>query len=143
MLLSNPPWGLSYLAWVALVPLLVSIHGRRPLECLLTGWFTGILFFMGYFYWLTYPEGVTAYDYLLLGLYMGLFVGLFALGAGWGMRRGIFVVMFAPLVWVSFEYLRASVGFLGLPLAQLGHSQFRSLWVIQVADVTGVYGVSF
>ncbi len=143
LLLSNPPWGLSYLAWVALVPLLVSIHGRRPLECLLTGWFTGILFFMGYFYWLTYPEGVTAYDYLLLGLYMGLFVGLFALGAGWGMRRGIFVVMFAPLVWVSFEYLRASVGFLGLPLAQLGHSQFRSLWVIQVADVTGVYGVSF
>ena len=143
LLLSYPPWDLSYLAWVALVPLLLAIQGRRPVESLLPGWFTGLLFFMGYFYWLSYPEGVTGFDYLLLGIYMGLYVGLFALVTAWGLGRGISLALIAPLAWVALDYLRANAGFLGLPLAQLGHSQSQNLWVIQIADITGVYGVSF
>jgi apolipoprotein N-acyltransferase len=44
---------------------------------------------------------------------------------------------------VTVEYLRAHSGFLGVPWALLGHSQYRNLPLIQMASLTGVYGVSF
>ena len=49
----------------------------------------------------------------------------------------------APVLWVSLEYLRSHTGFLALPWALLGQSQYRSLPVIQITALTGVYGLSF
>jgi apolipoprotein N-acyltransferase len=48
----------------------------------------------------------------------------------------------APLLWVSLEYVR-SLGFLGFPWNSLGYSQYRQISVIQMAEFTGVFGVSF
>ena len=48
----------------------------------------------------------------------------------------------APAVWVTLELARTHL-FSGFPWALLGYSQYRSLPVIQVADLTGVYGISF
>ncbi|MCP4716428.1 MAG: apolipoprotein N-acyltransferase, partial [Deltaproteobacteria bacterium] len=45
-------------------------------------------------------------------------------------------------IWVAVEYLRANL-FTGIPWAQLGHSQYRWTGLIQVCDITGVYGISF
>jgi apolipoprotein N-acyltransferase len=47
-----------------------------------------------------------------------------------------------PIVWVAAEYARAHV-ISGFPWFFLAHSQYRLTWLIQVADVTGQYGVSF
>jgi apolipoprotein N-acyltransferase len=53
---------------------------------------------------------------------------------------------FAPLViagiWVSLEYVRA-VFITGFPWCLLGYSQFNHPLLIQIADITGVYGISF
>src|SRR5439155_1510599 len=57
-------------------------------------------------------------------------------GAGWA--RG-------PLgawLWVVMEWLRSTLG-TGMPWELLGHTQFRHLTVIQIADLGGVYAVSF
>ena len=48
----------------------------------------------------------------------------------------------APLIWVVLEYIRTFI-FTGFPWALLGHSQFLRLNLIQIADLFGVYGVSF
>ena len=45
-------------------------------------------------------------------------------------------------LWVASEFLRATL-FTGMPWELLGHTQFRSLWLVQVADLGGVYAVSF
>ncbi|MCX7591335.1 MAG: apolipoprotein N-acyltransferase, partial [Kiritimatiellae bacterium] len=57
-----------------------------------------------------------------------------------GLRDLGYVVVF-PLVWVGFEYLRASL-FTGFPWNALGISQYANLPVIQVAEWGGVYAVS-
>ena len=50
--------------------------------------------------------------------------------------------LFAPPLWVALEYVR---GFLlsGFPWELLGYSQYRVFSLVQISDITGVYGVSF
>jgi apolipoprotein N-acyltransferase len=52
------------------------------------------------------------------------------------------MVIVAPFLWVSLEYVR-SFFLTGFPWATLGYSQYLNLPFIQVADITGVYGISF
>ena len=51
-------------------------------------------------------------------------------------------LMTLALGWVALEYLRSHL-LSGFPWAPLGVSQWRQLPLIQLASVTGVYGVSF
>jgi apolipoprotein N-acyltransferase len=57
-------------------------------------------------------------------------------------REPAAVSLAAPCLWVALEFTRGH--FLsGLPWMLLGYSQYQWLPVIQIADITGVYGVSF
>jgi apolipoprotein N-acyltransferase len=56
-------------------------------------------------------------------------------------RRGRDVVWLAPALWVTLEWLRGWF-FIGFPWGMLGYSQYRFHDLVQVAEVTGVYGVS-
>jgi len=58
----------------------------------------------------------------------------------WAMRAGLLVALSAA--WVALEFARFRL-FSGFPWAPLGMSQWRQLPLIQIASVTGVYGVSF
>jgi apolipoprotein N-acyltransferase len=74
-----------------------------------------------------------------LALYWATFCALLSrisLGSG-----GLFVVVSASL-WVSLELLRTYL-FTGFPWNLLGYSQWRNVPLIQLAAITGVYGVSF
>jgi len=44
--------------------------------------------------------------------------------------------------WVVLEFLRTYV-FTGFPWSSIGYSQYQFLSIIQIADITGIYGVSF
>jgi apolipoprotein N-acyltransferase len=48
----------------------------------------------------------------------------------------------APVFWVVLEYIR-TYALTGFPWSLIGYSQYKFLSIIQVADITGVYGVSF
>jgi apolipoprotein N-acyltransferase len=50
--------------------------------------------------------------------------------------------LLAPPLWVSLEYIRGFL-FSGFPWELLGYSQYLTLPLVQIADITGVYGVSF
>ena len=58
------------------------------------------------------------------------------------MKSALRMMCIAPLLWTSLEYIR-SLGFLGFPWNSLGYSQYKFLPVIQIAEFTGVFGVSF
>lgn len=47
-----------------------------------------------------------------------------------------------PFVWVAFEYMHASSQ-VGFPWLTLGNTQTYDLAIIQIASITGVYGISF
>jgi len=142
-------WGI--LAWIALLPLHRVLIGVTTGQAFRRGWLAGFFAFTGTMYWVVVamhlyghvPLPISIALMFLLTVYLGLFVGLYAWGFVWMEQRWANVAwILAPCLWVSLEFLR-TYAFSGLPWGLLGYSQFQWLPIIQIADITSVYGVSF
>jgi apolipoprotein N-acyltransferase len=151
LILSFPNFEFSFLAWIALAPLMFVVARRpAPLRAFILGWAAGTVFFYGSCYWLTYSMihygGLPApLAYLLLlpaTLVVGIFPGLFALLLAVVVKRwGYFAVFLAPLFWTALEWARLIVT--GQLWNALGYSQAYHRTLIQPANWGGVYAVSF
>lgn len=149
--LALPPFDQPALGWIALAPLLVAVHGTSAGSAFRLGLLYGYAFgwaatwpfaeaVVRYFD-LSLPLAVTAMGawYLII---VGVPFGAFAAGSASLLRtrpRG--AVLLIPALYVATELLRGR-GF-GQPWALLGYTQHTLVPVIQVASVTGVFGVSF
>ncbi len=149
--LSFPRFDLESLAWFALVPLFFALENQTALKSFGLGWLAGTVYFFGTVHWVTNTmirygklPAVLSYPIMLLFVvYLGLYVGIFAALFVFIRRETrIPAVLSAPALWTSLELLR-TYALSGFPWASMGYSQYLSLPVIQIADVTGVYGVSF
>jgi apolipoprotein N-acyltransferase len=140
LVLSFPNFNLEFLAWAAFVPLFFAMEGAGIKKAFFLAYVCGALFWLGAIYWLVH---VTSLGMLLLVLYLALYWGLFGLIVSWKgfQRRGLNIFLF-PALWVLLEYMR-SYFLTGFPWALLGYSQYQTLAIIQIADITGVWGVSF
>ncbi len=90
-------------------------------------------------------SGYTLLHHLLLDIYFGLYSGLMGVTIGFIARRlGAYsALLSAPFLWIIYEYLRSNAFFLALPWPLLAHTQYDHPQAIQLAAVTGTYGVSF
>lgn len=158
--LSFPGANLSWLAYIALVPLLLSLKARsetmNPGQAFYAGAGTGLIFFLTLLYWIV--NTVHQYGQLhvllavsilvLLCVYLCLYTGIFTLVIQWmyadrRFKKNIFLVPFsASFLWVGLEYVR-TYAFTGFSWGSLGYSQYKNPALIQIVDLTGVYGVSF
>ena len=140
--LSFPSFGMSLVAWVALVPLFRRACGLRPREAfmhfLIAGWaFYALLlqWMMTNVYW---AGGWAFLGYQGVCLIMALYWGL--LGAVWAWLRGRGKWGGGPagmaLLWVTMEFLQAHL-FTGFGWGSLAYSQGRNLPVMQWAAVGG------
>src|SRR5262245_7807137 len=144
-----PSLEIAPLAWIGLVPLLLAIRGRSPARAFGLGWITGTVFYLATCYWIVYTIGhytalsrpVAAGVLFLMASALGCYHGAFALGVSWFERRRLPAIWLAPALWVTLEWLRGWF-FIGFPWAALGYSQYRFHDLVQMAEVTGVYGVS-
>jgi apolipoprotein N-acyltransferase len=144
LVLSFPPLALGRFAWVALVPLLVALDGRRSWAAFGLAYLAGLVFITGSFLWIWQVPGYGLLHEALLGLYLAFYVAVW----GWAVatirrRTPLPTALVAPTVWVTLEYVRAHLGFLGLPWMLLGHTQYLSIPTMQIVSFTGVYGLSF
>ncbi len=140
LILSFPNYNLWFLAWFGFVPLFLAIQGKSKAKAFLLSYITGAIFWFGVVYWLIH---VTLPGLIILVLYLALYFGIFGL-----------IISACPLslvpchpflissLWVLLEYIRSHL-FTGFPWALLGYSQYLNLPVIQIADVAGVWGVSW
>ncbi len=151
LILSYPNFDLEFLAWFALVPLFYSLRDKSILAGFFLGYLTGFISFLGILYWIvvavhTYgnvPLILSILILLLLILYLSLFFGTFTMLFRLIQQRfGSRMIILTPFFWVGLEYLRSFL-LTGFPWADLGHSQYLNLPFIQIADITGVYGLSF
>lgn len=146
-----PPFRFEMLAWIALVPLLWVLEGKKPHEAFTLGLVSGLVSFGIIIWWVkismaTYgglPASLAWLITAVLALYLALYPALFAfcmvrIHAG----GSVLTFLLAAPLWVSLELLRAYF-MTGFPWALLGYSQYRHLHIIQIADLAGVYGVSF
>ncbi len=144
----RPDW--EGAAWCALVPLLFVVEGSTPRAAFGYGFLSGVVRFAGVLYWLVQtmalygnlPVSISTLIYLLLVITCGLFDAVFAMGVARLRKEGMNMVLFTPCLWVSLEWIR-SVFMTGFPWASLGYSQYLFHPLIQIADITGMYGVSF
>jgi len=151
LILSFPNVDLEFLVWVAFVPLFYAIEGKGLWSSFKYGFLTGFISFLGILYWIivaihnygNVPLIPSVLILLLLVGYLSLFIGAFTfLNRFIQIRLGLQTILLAPLLWGSLEYLR-SFFLTGFPWASLGYSQYMNLPLIQMADITGVYGLSF
>ena len=140
LILCFPAANLDILVWVALVPWLLALGKVKIKGALGLSYAVGFLFYGIACVWLRY---VTPLGWFLLSFYLAFFFAAAGVGA-WLLKRHTpraWVFIF-PLLWVALEYLRAWL-LTGFPWYFLGHTQYKRLALIQIADIFGVYGVSF
>lgn len=151
VVLCFPTTDFFFLAWVALVPFFLSLYNKSPREAFWAGIVFGMPYFFGTQYWIYYsinhygniPFIISIVIVLILCFYLSLYTGLFAVFFSLNFKASrLPVPLFAPSLWVALEFLRSYV-FTGFPWSSIGYSQYKFLGIIQIADITGIYGISF
>ncbi len=146
-----PKFNLEFLAWFALVPLLFAIYPGNARRAMKLGFVAGLVFYFITLSWVintlvNYGNIPTVVSWLILSLlvaYLSLYMGLFAyLVNRFGKGNPVNIFLLAPVTWTALEYLRSTHSIYGFSWQGLGYSQFQSLPVIQMASITGVYGIS-
>jgi apolipoprotein N-acyltransferase len=79
---------------------------------------------------------------LLLAAYLSLYTACFAMGVVFLRGKGIRIFLSAPLLWTVLEFLRSHL-LTGFPWENLAYSQYLYANVIQISDITGIYGITF
>lgn len=150
LILSQPPFNLGHIGWFCLIPLFLALNGKTLRQSFFLGFITGIVYFLGILYWL-FPIMVpaTIFGTSLLIIYLSLFFAVFCIffrivtpDQETKTFFPIRYIIFASALWVSLEYIR-TLGVLGFPWGLIAYSQWKNTTLIQIADITGVYGVSF
>ncbi len=140
-----PKFDLGFLAWFALVPLLIAIKDKSLKSSFGLCFFTGIFFYGGVFYWFKLVKHVSLIDFTSVVIYLSIcYFGFFGLSLNLIIKKTrIPSIVTAPVLWVTLEYGRSYAGFVAHPQMLMGHSQYFNLPIIQISSFTGVYGISF
>jgi apolipoprotein N-acyltransferase len=146
LILSFPNFNLEFLAWIGLVPLFFALENKSGAKAFWLAYLCAVIFYAGTTWWLIY---VTFAGLVILILYLSLYFAIFAFVLVKFRQKyrakkfgKILLFLLIPSLWVILEYLRNRL-FTGFGWAFLGYSQYQNLAMIQIADLTGVYGVSF
>jgi apolipoprotein N-acyltransferase len=149
-----PPYDWSAAAWVALTPLFLSLYQSQTWwAAACRGLLFGVFACAGVGYWiyvttaqyfsLSVPAAVllTSLNY---AYFAGLYTALAAVVINWLLQQPATMLraISVPAAWVGGELARTH-GVAGIPWELFGYTQYRHLELIQVADLTGAYGVSF
>ena len=149
-ILAFPNFNQAWAAWIALVPLSLISRRSSPRQAFLWGWLSGTLAYSGILCWIivTFRAAhlsifLACFCLLLLAGYLGLYWGVWT----WFLSRAhsgapLQFPLIGAAAWVALEYARTYL-FSGFPWALLADSQVKMLPLIQIASITGVYGVSF
>ena len=146
-----PPRWQGYSAWLAYAPLIWAGQGVSARRMgLLTG-LSGWVYFTATIFWVVvamveYGGVPSPLAVLVLGL-LALILGSFHAVAGFlaarmKERSGLALAWTFPIALTALELVRNYL-FTGFPWSNIAYSQSRFLTLIQIADLTGIYGLTF
>jgi len=142
------PFNIGFLAWVGFTPLFyIFIHGDSKSN-IINGYIFGLTYNLTAFYWIGSNSGasfITVISSLFAAvLYLSIywsFAGLIFSIIPTSQRRSIGNFLF-PFLIVTIEWFR-SLGPLGFPWANIALTQSEYIYILQVIEITGTYGISF
>jgi apolipoprotein N-acyltransferase len=150
LILSFPAFEFTFLAWVAIAPLLRAIAAGVALRrAFWLGWLEGVVFTFFAENWIAHSmvyfgSMLTVVAYAIAFLFasvLAVFPALFAASMSQLMRSfGWWTAAFAPIVWVATEWLRQLIT--GVTWNALGVSQVEHFAVAKLARFGGVYLIS-
>lgn len=124
----------------ALIPFFLLLENKQGRAAWRWGFIAGLciaVFTLSWIAWATFTGLIGVL--LVWPLYIALFAWLFSFLY---QRFSYYAYLIAPFLWTSIEYLQ-SLSELAFPWNHLGHTQSYYLPLIQYAEFTSVYGVSF
>ena len=148
LFLIHPRFNLSFLAPVAITPLLYALSREWiPKHRFLLGFVTGVTFWAGVNYWIQFVISVhgglgTAGGtvvWVLFCLAKGLYLGLFGAFAGVLLQKK-YAILAIPALWAGIERVPGPFFYTWLTLGNAGIDMAVPM---RLAPFTGVYGLSF
>ncbi len=148
-----PPYAWAAAGWLIPALVLVPCRGLPPWRAALAGVVFAMAMGVGVTGWAFHASleyfdfnraSAAAFVALVWLVYGGIPFGLLlAAYARWADRLPAAArAPFAAWAWVVMEVVRTTF-VTGMPWELLGHTQFRVLWLVQIADLGGVHAVSF
>ncbi len=147
--LAFPKIDMGWVAWIAMVPFLLAIRKADTRTGCLLGFVFGMAHNLGLIYWTAHtmhtyghlPTVQAVGVLVLFAICLSGYQALFGATLSWLRPGPLLLTVLAPAAWVVLEILRARL-FSGFPWALLGYTQYDHPWIIQMADLFGVYGIS-
>jgi len=145
-----PDPGVHYLAFAALCPLIISLETLTVRQSFLAGFAAGFVHFTTLIYWIVPTLStfgglhilLSVCALILLCLYLSLYPALFACALKKLAPSPAAMPLAGACIWTGLEFVRTHL-FTGFPWGVLGYTQFADRFLVQMADITGVLGISF
>lgn len=165
-----PPLNWNFMAWFSVCPLFMLIRRQPPLVSFIRAYLWGYIWAIISFFWLREIEVFVPF---LIALILAFFPALWASFASFAERyiyypsdillngfssidsyrkenqhsliwniKDIHFALILAAFWTFLEWIRSWI-FTGLPWNLAATSQWQNPVIIQIADITGAYGISF
>lgn len=143
---------LSVYSWICVGVLLLAMMGSSARVAFACGFLHALLFVLTSVPWiatvLTVHGGLSVAGgwgvLVLIAATWGVLAGGFTLVVHRISRRSIELgCIAAPFAWVTFEFVRAHLPEISFPWNLLGYPASANLGLLQIATLTGIYGLSF
>src|ERR1700693_2010630 len=150
--LSFPNYNLYLLAWIAMGMLVLASAGAPLKEAPLYGFLHGQVFYPVCLPWVdtvmrqygNIDPWISAAFVGLIGFIGGLICATFSTGVALASRKSkLLACALAPFLWTVLEFFRTNIPIIGSSWDLSGYPAARSLALLQIPSVTGIYGLCF
>jgi apolipoprotein N-acyltransferase len=150
--LSFPNYNLYLLAWIAMGMLMLASAGAPLKEAPLYGFLHGQVFYPVCLPWVdtvmrqygNIDPWISAAFVGMIGFIGGLICMVFSTGVALASRKSkLLACALAPFLWTVLEYFRTNIPIIGSSWDLSGYPAARSLALLQITAVTGIYGLCF
>ena len=147
--LAQQPLHLGWLAWFSLVPFIFVLNRVKTRKVFfMMGFIWGVTYYLTVIFWLAMNIGTTAFIGTISMLAAVLYCALNC--AGISLIMGLLKSRYPqrwfwifPFVWTAVEYIRNMDILTGGPWTALANTQLDFLTLVQNAEITGIYGITF
>src|ERR1700677_618581 len=150
--LSFPNYNLYLLAWIAMGMLVLASAGAPLKEAPLYGFLHGQVFYPVCLPWVdtvmrqygNIDPLISAAFVGMIGFIGGLICATFSTGVALASRKSkLLACTLAPFMWTMLEYFRTNIPIIGSSWDLSGYPAARSLALLQITSVTGIYWLCF
>ena len=150
--LSFPNYNLYLLAWIAMGMLVLASAGAPLKEAPLYGFLHGQVFYPVCLPWVdtvmrqygNIDPLISAAFVGMIGFIGGLICATFSTGVALASRKSkLLACALAPFMWTTLEYFRTNIPIIGSSWDLSGYPAARSMALLQITSVTGIYGLCF